>query len=80
MQFKGKIREQWGKLTDDEIDQMQGNAEMVIGKIQERYGRSREERNASSTSGMSGKAELPSNLLRWAPLLTLTSQRRRPLM
>jgi uncharacterized protein YjbJ (UPF0337 family) len=43
MQFKGKIREQWGKLTDHEIDQMQGNAEMVIGKIQERYGRSREE-------------------------------------
>ena len=43
MQLKGKLREQWGKLTDDEIDQMQGNAEMVIGKIQERYGRSREE-------------------------------------
>jgi uncharacterized protein YjbJ (UPF0337 family) len=27
MQLKGKIREQWGKLTDDEIDQMQGKAE-----------------------------------------------------
>ena len=43
MQFKGKIREQRGKLTDDEIDQMQGNAEMLIGKIQERYGHSREQ-------------------------------------
>ena len=43
MQLKGKIRQQWGKLTDDEVDQMQGNAEMLIGKIQERYGRSREE-------------------------------------
>lgn len=42
-QLKGKIREQWGKLTDDEVDQMQGNAEMLIGKIQERYGRSREQ-------------------------------------
>jgi uncharacterized protein YjbJ (UPF0337 family) len=42
-QLKGKVRQQWGKLTDDEIDQMQGNAEMLIGKIQERYGRSREE-------------------------------------
>jgi uncharacterized protein YjbJ (UPF0337 family) len=42
-QLKGKVREQWGKLTDDEIDQMQGNAEILIGKIQERYGRSREE-------------------------------------
>jgi uncharacterized protein YjbJ (UPF0337 family) len=42
-QLRGKVREQWGNLTDDEIDQMQGNAEMLIGKIQERYGRSREE-------------------------------------
>jgi len=43
MQIKGKIREQWGKLTEDDIDQMQGNAEKLIGKIQERYGRSREQ-------------------------------------
>jgi len=35
---KGKIRQQWGKLTDDEVDQLQGNAEVLIGKIQERYG------------------------------------------
>lgn len=43
MQIKGTIREQWGKLTDDEIDQMQGNAEQLIGKVQERYGRTREQ-------------------------------------
>ena len=43
MQLKGKIREQWGELTNDEIDQVQGNAEMLVGKIQERYGRSRDE-------------------------------------
>ena len=43
MQLKGKVREQWGQLTDDEVDQVQGNAEMLIGRIQERYGRSREE-------------------------------------
>ena len=42
MQLKGKIRQQWGKLTDDEIDQMQGNTEMLIGKLQERYGYERE--------------------------------------
>jgi uncharacterized protein YjbJ (UPF0337 family) len=42
-QLKGTIRQQWGKLTDDEIDQMQGNAEILVGKIQERYGRSREQ-------------------------------------
>jgi len=38
MQLKGKVRQQWGELTNDEVDQMQGNAEMLIGKIQERYG------------------------------------------
>lgn len=43
MQVKGKVRQQWGKLTDDEIDEMRGNAEQLIGKIQERYGRSREQ-------------------------------------
>jgi uncharacterized protein YjbJ (UPF0337 family) len=37
-QIKGKVREQWGKLTDDDLDQMQGNAEQLIGKLQERYG------------------------------------------
>jgi len=42
LQLKGKIRQQWGKLTDDEIDQMQGNTEMLIGKLQERYGYERE--------------------------------------
>jgi len=38
MQLKGKVREQWGQLTDAEIDQIQGNAAMLIGKLQERYG------------------------------------------
>lgn len=57
-QLKGKVREQWGKLTDDEIDQMQGNAEMLIGKIQERYGRSREEaeREFDTWYGRQGRA------------------------
>ena len=43
LQLKGKVREQWGKLTDDDLDQLQGNSEMLIGKIQERYGRTREQ-------------------------------------
>jgi uncharacterized protein YjbJ (UPF0337 family) len=42
-QFKGKIRQQWGKLTDDELDQIQGDREILIGKLQQRYGRSREQ-------------------------------------
>ncbi len=43
MQVKGKIKQQWGKLTDDDLDQIQGNYEMLVGRLQERYGRSREE-------------------------------------
>jgi len=43
MQLKGHLRRQWGKLTDDEVDQIQGNAEILIGKLQERYGYSREQ-------------------------------------
>lgn len=42
-QLKGKIKQQWGKLTDDEIDQMEGNAEILSGKLQERYGLTRDE-------------------------------------
>ena len=43
MQLKGKIRQQWGKLTDDDITQIQGNAEQLVGKLQERYGYSRDQ-------------------------------------
>jgi uncharacterized protein YjbJ (UPF0337 family) len=42
-QIKGKIKQQWGKLTDDEIDQLEGNAEILAGKLQERYGLERAE-------------------------------------
>jgi uncharacterized protein YjbJ (UPF0337 family) len=42
-QLKGKIRERWGKLTDDDVDQIQGRSEQLMGKIQERYGIARDE-------------------------------------
>jgi len=42
-QLKGKIREQWGKLTDDDLDQIQGRTEQLVGKLQARYGIAREE-------------------------------------
>lgn len=37
-QTKGKIKEQWGKLTDDHLDVIDGKREQLIGKIQESYG------------------------------------------
>ncbi len=42
-QLKGKIRQQWGKLTDDDLEKIRGNRDMLIGRLQELYGRSREE-------------------------------------
>jgi uncharacterized protein YjbJ (UPF0337 family) len=42
-QLKGKAREKWGKLTADDLDVVQGRAEQLIGKVQERYGIARGE-------------------------------------
>ena len=37
-QTKGKVRERWGRLTDDDIDQIAGQREQLVGRLQERYG------------------------------------------
>jgi uncharacterized protein YjbJ (UPF0337 family) len=37
-QAKGKIKEKWGKLTDDDLDVIAGKQDQLEGKIQERYG------------------------------------------
>lgn len=42
-QAKGAIKEQWGKLTDDDLTVIEGNRDQLVGKIQERYGIAREE-------------------------------------
>lgn len=42
-QFKGSAREQWGKLTDDELEQAHGEREQLVGLVQEKYGKSRED-------------------------------------
>ena len=42
-QLKGEARIQWGRLTDDDLDQVQGNIQKLAGKLQERYGYERAE-------------------------------------
>ncbi|WP_333877778.1 CsbD family protein [Methylobacter sp.] len=42
-QFKGKVKEAWGDLTDDEIDQIAGKRDVLLGKLQERYGIEKDE-------------------------------------
>lgn len=41
-QIKGKAQEKWGKLTHDELDQVNGNLQKLTGLVQERYGKTRE--------------------------------------
>jgi uncharacterized protein YjbJ (UPF0337 family) len=42
-QIRGKVKETWGDLTDDELDQISGRRDRLIGKLQEKYGHSRME-------------------------------------
>jgi uncharacterized protein YjbJ (UPF0337 family) len=42
-QLKGKARQQWGKLTDDDLDVIAGKKDELLGKIQERHGIARDE-------------------------------------
>lgn len=42
-QFKGSIKEKWGKFTDDDVDVIEGKRERLVGKIQEKYACRRDE-------------------------------------
>src|SRR5512143_534885 len=43
MQMRGRIREQWGKLTDDDLDVIAGKRDQLVGKIKDLYGKTAEE-------------------------------------
>jgi uncharacterized protein YjbJ (UPF0337 family) len=43
-QFKGRAKEKWGRLTDDELDVINGRQDQLEGKIQERYGLSKDQK------------------------------------
>lgn len=42
-QFTGNLKTQWGKLTDDDVTEINGNREVLEGKLQERYGYAKDE-------------------------------------
>lgn len=42
-QAKGKVKEQWGKLTDDDLSTISGKREQLAGKLQQRYGIAKDE-------------------------------------
>ena len=41
-EMKGKVKEQWGRLTDDDLDTIDGKREQLLGLLQQRYGYARE--------------------------------------
>lgn len=42
-QFKGQVKEQWGRFTDDELDVIAGKRDQFLGKLQEKYGITKDE-------------------------------------
>jgi uncharacterized protein YjbJ (UPF0337 family) len=42
-QLKGKVQEQWGKLTDDDLDVIAGRRDQLLGRIQQRHGLAKDE-------------------------------------
>lgn len=42
-QMKGSVKQQWGKLTDDELTEINGSRDKMAGKLQEKYGWTKEE-------------------------------------
>jgi uncharacterized protein YjbJ (UPF0337 family) len=55
--FKGRVKEKWGKLTDDDLDYAAGKRDQLSGKIQERYGIARDEADRQITDWVDGQKE-----------------------
>ena len=45
-QMRGEAKQQWGKLTDDDLTYVEGSMDKLVGKLQDRYGWAKEEANA----------------------------------
>ena len=42
-QMKGSLKSRWGKLTDDDLDVIEGQKDQLVGRVQERYGIAKDE-------------------------------------
>ncbi len=52
-QMRGEAQRQWGKLTGDDLDMIEGDRDKLIGKIQERYGKQKDEAEKEVNSWIS---------------------------
>ncbi|MDE0922360.1 MULTISPECIES: CsbD family protein [Aurantimonas] len=57
-QFKGSAKAQWGKLTDDDLDRIEGNKDMLAGRIQEAYGVEKEEAHRQVDEWAAGRSDM----------------------
>lgn len=53
-QLRGAVQKQWGQLTNDDLDVVEGRRDQLVGKIQERYGVAKDEAERQVDSWMSG--------------------------
>jgi uncharacterized protein YjbJ (UPF0337 family) len=58
-QIKGKVREKWGQLTDDDFAQIGGQKDQLVGRVQERYGIAREQAERDVNDWLTTQTELP---------------------
>ncbi len=56
-QSKGKVREKWGQLTDDDLEVIAGKRDQLVGRIQQRYGVAREEAENQADAFVKGLSE-----------------------
>jgi uncharacterized protein YjbJ (UPF0337 family) len=58
-QLKGSAKQQWGKLTDDDLDYISGSKDKLIGRLQERYGIQKEDAQARATAWLDSVPAMP---------------------
>ena len=54
-QLRGKVKEKWGKLTDDDLDKVEGQFEQLVGVVQEKYEMSRAKAEAEVNEFLTGE-------------------------
>jgi uncharacterized protein YjbJ (UPF0337 family) len=62
-QVKGKVKEKWGQLTDDDLDLIAGKRDQLEGKIQERYGLAKDQVRKGTQRNVGDQNTLPAERL-----------------
>ncbi len=58
-QLKGKVREKWGQLTDDDFAMIGGQKDQLVGRVQERYGLAKEEAEREVNDWLNDQTDVP---------------------